>query len=219
MCSLWLYYKQRERWFSFLRSPQSFLLILISETIFILLLKRSLRRRTLTWAESRQDMVRWILGYPTEDTLYQNKSLCTQNTFPQFFFLSRPQVLMFVVVSGLVLLLTSSFIQGRMYRDTDAPNMIPCSHNAKSVLNDKRTTQLKGWSKSQVVVRIQRKYIQNTSYPRENMQACSCNWFIRLEVVSFNNMTVLCWNRSFRSQNPRGGYLSYVCWNYVTVMW
>ena len=33
--------------------------------------------------------------------------------------------LMLVVVSGLVRL-TSSFIQGRVYRDTDAPNMTRC---------------------------------------------------------------------------------------------
>ena len=33
--------------------------------------------------------------------------------------------LMLVVVSGLVRL-TSSFIQGRVYWDTDAPNMTPC---------------------------------------------------------------------------------------------
>lgn len=41
------------------------------------------------------------------------------------FFLSCPQVVMLVVVSGLVQL-TSSFIQGRVYRDTDAPNMTRC---------------------------------------------------------------------------------------------
>ena len=40
-----------------------------------------------------------------------------------FLFLSSPQVLMLVVVSGLVWL-TSSFIQGRVYRDTDAPNIV-----------------------------------------------------------------------------------------------